>query len=300
MRARAIFFVGCFMMYYTTNGQQLPQFTQYMYNTVSINPAYAGSREALNITLLHRNQWAGIEANPRTGTLSLHGPLKFSNVSLGLSYIGDKLGYERTNYIYGDFSYKVPVDKAINLAFGIKAGATNYHLVTPDDSDPFFNDGFTQWAPNIGAGIYLSSRMWYVGASVPKILNTDLNQGEFLALERRSYYGIAGIVFDLSERVKFKPTALAKVTDGAPEAYDITASILYNEKLWVGFSYRFNNSDSFGAYFDYQISPSFRIGYAYDLPTSAIRPYSSGTHEFILIFENRPRWLGGIKSPRYF
>ena len=108
--------------------QQLPQFTQYMYNTISVNPAYAGSRNTINVTALHRNQWAGLEGNPRTSTLSIHAPMRNDRVGLGLSYINDQLGYEKTNYVYGDFSYTVPVSEAAKLSFGLKAGFTNYWI----------------------------------------------------------------------------------------------------------------------------------------------------------------------------
>ena len=112
--------------------QQLPQFTQYMFNTISVNPAYAGSRETLNVTALHRNQWTGIDGNPRTSTLSIHAPLRNDRIGLGMSYINDRLGFESTNYVYGDFSYTVPVSMAASLSFGLKAGFTNYRLETPD------------------------------------------------------------------------------------------------------------------------------------------------------------------------
>ncbi len=283
-----------------SSAQQLPQFTQYVYNTMSINPAYAGSRETLNVTALHRNQWAGIDGNPTTSTLSVHTPIRFSRVGLGLSYINDRLGFEKTNYIYADFSYTVPVSSEVNMAFGLKGGFTNYRLETPDGNDPFFSGGFTEWNPNFGAGIYISSNKWYIGASSPRILNTDLNEGEFAALERNSYYAIGGYVFDLGKTTKFKTTAIMKYTNGAPATYDISANFLLFEKFWIGASYRFNDADSFGVVMDYSISNSFRLGYAYDQPTATFRPYSGGTHEVILIYELFNRRIGGLKSPRYF
>jgi len=284
----------------TVSAQQLPQFTQYMYNTISVNPAYAGSRGTLNLTALHRNQWAGIEGNPRTSTFSIHAPLRNDRVGLGLSYINDNLGFEKTNYVYGDFSYTVPVSETAKLSFGLKAGFTNYVLETPDVNDMFFDSSFNNWSPNIGAGVYYSSNKWYVGVSSPRILNTDLNEGEFEALERNSYYAIGGLVFDLSENTKFKPTVIAKYTNGAPASYDLTANFLFSEKFWIGASYRFNDSSNFGALIDYQVSKDFRLGYAYDIPTGDIRPYTTGTHEVILIYELKLKAKGPAKSPRYF
>lgn len=292
----AIFFIGSV----TVSAQQLPQFTQYMYNTISVNPAYAGSRGTLNVTALHRNQWAGIEGNPRTSTLSIHAPMRNDRVGLGLSYINDKLGFEQTNYIYGDFSYSVPVTETAKLSFGLKAGFTNYKLETPDFNDMFFNSNFTDWSPNIGVGAYYSSNTWYIGVSSPRVLNTDLNEGEYEALERNSYYAIGGLVFELSENTKFKPTMIAKFTNGAPATYDLTANFLFNEKFWIGASYRFNDAFNFGALIDYQATKDIRIGYAYDIPTGDIKPYSSGTHEIIMIYELKFKSKGPVKSPRYF
>ncbi len=284
----------------SVSAQQLPQFTQYMYNTISVNPAYAGSRETLNVTLLHRNQWAGLEGNPRTNTLSIHAPLRNERIGLGVSYINDRLGFESTNYIYGDFAYTVPLTQEVKMSFGLKGGFTNYTLSNPDMNDPFFNANFNSWKPNFGAGIFVGSNLWYVGVSSPRIANTDLNEGEFEALERNSYYAIGGMVFDVSPTIKFKPTTIAKITNGAPATYDFTASLLFNEKFWVGASYRVNDASNFGALMDYQISKDIRLGYAYDLPTGTIRPYTGGTHELILIFEPKKPTRGPVKSPRYF
>lgn len=285
----------------SVSGQQLPQFTQYMFNTISVNPAYAGSREGLNMTALHRNQWAGLDGNPITSTFSFHTPLSNERVGLGLSYIADQLGFENTNYVYGDFSYSVPVSMEAKLSFGLKAGLTNYRLQNPDSNDPFFNENFNSWKPNFGAGVYLSTNRWYAGISSPRILNTDLNNGEFKALERNSYYAIGGLVLDISADVKFRPAFITKFTNGAPSTYDITSSFLLYEKIWLGVSYRFNDASNFGAFLDFQISKNLRLGYAYDLPTSTIRPYSGGTHEIILIFEPKlPKKTNLYRSPRYF
>ncbi|MDP2527695.1 PorP/SprF family type IX secretion system membrane protein [Maribacter dokdonensis] len=290
-----LLFTGVFV-----NAQQLPQFTQYMYNTISVNPAYAGSRETLNATILHRNQWAGLEGNPRTSTLSVHSPLKNEKIGIGVSYINDRLGFESTNYFYGDFSYTVPVSQQVKMRFGLKGGFTSYNLENPDPNDQFFNANFNSINPNFGAGFYIGSNRWYAGISSPRILNTDLNEGEFEAIERNSYYAIGGLVFDLSETTIFKPTVITKFTNGAPATYDFTINFLFNEKFWVGTSYRVNDASNFGAMMDYQVSRDFRIGYAYDLPTSSVRPYTGGTHEIILIFELAKKVLGPVKSPRYF
>ena len=171
---KKIIIYAMFLATTMVSAQQLPQFTQYVYNTMSVNPAYAGSRETLNVTALHRNQWVGIDGNPTTSTFSAHSPVKFSRIGLGLTYINDQLGGENTNYVYGNFSYTVPLSQKVNMAFGLSAGATSYSLENPDPTDPFFNDGFSKWNPNIGAGVYVSSRMWYIGFSSPQIIKHRL------------------------------------------------------------------------------------------------------------------------------
>ncbi len=287
----------------SVQAQQLPQFTQYMFNTTSINPAYAGSREAMNLTALHRNQWSGIDGNPVTSTFSFHSPLKNERVGLGLSYISDQLGFEDTNYIYGDFSYTIPISWEAKLSFGLKAGFTNYKRSTIDLNDPNAL-GVNNWNPNFGAGLYVTTDRWYAGFSSPRILNNSLNLKStdvIKTVERNSYYAIAGLVLDLSLDIKFRPTVISKFTNGAPMSYDATASFLFYEKIWFGTSYRFNDAANFGAFLDYQVTKNFRIGYAYDLPTSTIRPYSGGTHEVILIFEPRSLLKTKVyRSPRYF
>ena len=295
---------------WTGVAQQLPQFTQYMYNTISINPAYAGSRETLSVVGIHRSQWVGLEGGPTTQTLSIHSPLRNEKVGLGLSFINDELGYENFSYLYGDFSYTIQTGAKTKLAFGIKAGFTHYRIdqeLLNDPSvinDPYFNDVSNRWSPNIGAGVFWHTNKWYIGLSTPRILNTDYNKGQsggidYVSLERVSYYVTGGYVFNISESTKFKPAFMMKATNGAPLSYDITANFLFNEKLWLGAAYRINESaGALGGIVDFQVSKQLRLGYAYEYPISDIRPYTSGTHEVLLMFEIFKSKR--IKSPRYF
>jgi type IX secretion system PorP/SprF family membrane protein len=284
--------------------QQLPQFTQYMYNTISINPAYAGSRETLSVVGLHRSQWVGLEGGPTTQTLSIHTPLRNEKIGLGLSIINDELGYENLSYIYGDFSYTIQTSEKAKLAFGLKAGFTSYSL-DPEYrqsqiDDPTIRGIEDRWSPNIGAGVYWNTNRWYLGLSAPRILTTNNNREEgYQALERISYYFTGGYVFDLGESTKFKPAMLLKATNGAPLSFDITANFLFNEVFWIGGSYRINErASAIGGIADFQISKQFRIGYAYEYPLSDLRPYTSGTHEVLIMFEVFKSKR--VKSPRYF
>ncbi|WCO03059.1 PorP/SprF family type IX secretion system membrane protein [Psychroserpens ponticola] len=284
--------------------QQLPQFTQYMYNTIAINPAYAGSRETLSVVGLHRSQWVGLEGGPTTQTLSVHTPLRNENVGLGLSFINDELGFQNFSYLYGDFSYTIRVTESSELAFGIKAGFTSFSLdpafQQSQSNDPVIFGFEDRWKPNIGTGVYWHSNKWYVGLSAPRILNTDYTgDEEFESLERISYYITGGYVFDLGENTKFKPATLLKATNGAPLSFDLTANFLFYEKFWVGGSYRINElAQAIGGIADFQVSKQLRIGYAYEYPLSELSAYTSGTHEVLLMFEIFKSKR--IKSPRYF
>lgn len=289
--------------------QQLPQFTQYMYNTISINPAYAGSRETLSVVGLHRSQWVGFKGGPITQTLSAHTPLTNEKIGVGLSIINDKLGYQNFSYIYGDFSYTINTGEKTKLAFGLKAGFTQYSLSQTlrgnEPNDPSIYGVEDRWSPNIGVGFFWHTQKWYLGLSAPRILNTNYNKEgnssgiQYEALERISYYFTGGYVFNLSDNTKFKPAALIKATNGAPLSYDLTANFLFHEKLWLGASYRINNyTSAIGGLADFQISKEIRIGYTYEYPLSDINAYTGGTHEILLMFEVFK--VKRIKSPRYF
>jgi type IX secretion system PorP/SprF family membrane protein len=284
--------------------QQMPQFTQYMFNTISINPAYAGSRETLSLVGLHRSQWIGLDGGPTTQTFSIHSPLRNEKVGLGLSFINDELGFENFTYIYGDFSYTIQVSEKTKLAFGLKGGFTSYsidqELRDAEPTDPAIYGIENRWSPNIGAGAFLHTNRWYVGLSAPRILNTDYNgTDDYEALEKVSYYLTGGVVVDINDNTKFKPSFMLKATNGAPLSYDITGNFLFNEKLWLGAAYRFDQSaGALGGIVDFQVSKQFRIGYAYEHPISDIRPYTSGTHEILLMFEVFKSKR--VKSPRYF
>ncbi|WP_248722869.1 type IX secretion system membrane protein PorP/SprF [Seonamhaeicola sp. ML3] len=288
--------------------QQLPQFTQYMYNTISINPAYAGSREALSINGLHRSQWVGFRGGPITQTLSIHTPLRNDRIGLGLSFIEDDLGPQNFTYLYADFSYAIPTGSNGKLAFGIKGGFTQFSFDTDfrldqnNINDPLIFGIEDRWTPNIGAGVYWSTDRIYAGLSAPRILNNDFSNrsDEFEALERISYYFTLGGVFFINDNLKYKPSGLIKATNGAPISIDLASSVLINDKIWIGGTFRINRfTEAYGVYSDFQISRQLRIGYAYEKPLSDIASYTSGTHEVLLIYEFK--FLSSkLKSPRYF
>jgi type IX secretion system PorP/SprF family membrane protein len=228
-------------------------------------------------------------------------------VGLGLSLINDKTGFENFTYVYADFSYTIDVDDATKLSFGLKGGMTYYKLAeelynsSEVNQDPYFDERLNRWNSNFGAGILFHSDRWYLGLSAPKIINHDLNNDtEYAALETVHFYGIGGYVFDLSDNIKLKPSFLFKYTEGAPFSTDLSANFLFNEKFWIGGSYRFNGDQrDIGALVDFQVTDQFRVGYTYEIPTGEIRPYTSGSHEILLMYEFR-FMKNKLKSPRYF
>ena len=290
-----------------SKAQQMPQFTQYMYNTIAINPAYAGSREVLSIVAMGRNQWTGFNGGPQTQTLSINSPLRNEKIGLGLSLINDKAGYEDFTYVYGNFSYTINLGDKTKLAFGVDAGATSYNVSDElyngvvTGNDPYFYEKWDRWNPNFGAGLLFHSDKWYAGFSAPRLINNDgSSESEYKSLEQIHYFLIAGYVFDLSKSVKLKPSILAKYTADAPASIDFTANFLFNEKFWLGASYRSNGQQAaFGALVDFQVTQQFRVGYTYELPTGEIRAYTSGSQEILLMYEFRFT-KKNLKSPRYF
>lgn len=291
--------------YFNSMAQQDPMYTHYMFNTLSINPAYAGSREALNVSGLLRAQWVGIKGAPMTQTAYIHSPIFNYSMGLGLSVVNDKIGPINQTVIYGDYSYTVKLTETQKLSFGLKGGF-NYmtgsltSLETIQSNDQAFNqDVSSRLLPNFGFGVYYHSDYWYLGASTPKLIenkivqNTDLKASK----EQRHYFIIGGAVINLGDAFKFKPSTCIKMTQGAPLAWDVSGMIMFREKLWLGGAYRWD--DSFSFILQIQATDQLSIGYSYDINTSNLRKYNYGSHEIYISYDfvfKRDR----IMSPRYF
>jgi type IX secretion system PorP/SprF family membrane protein len=283
--------------------QQDPQYTQYMYNQNVVNPAYAGLQEGLSLNLLYRNQWSALDGSPETFTFNAHAPVG-ERTGLGISIIKDELGPVKETNAYIDFSYTIPVTSNYQLAFGLKAGVTFHdiglaNLELQDPGDPFFSQNISQTNPNIGAGVFLYSDNFYVGASVPNILSSlhlDENGLQF-GSETSHYFVTSGYVFQTTEDIKLKPSVLVKSAFDAPTSFDVNLNALFLEKFELGVSYRLD--DSFSGIVGFQATPELRIGYAYDAVVSEINNVAPSSHEIILtyniIFNKR-----ALRSPRYF
>jgi type IX secretion system PorP/SprF family membrane protein len=290
--------------------QQDAQFTQYMYNTININPAYAGSRGTLSIFGLYRTQWVGLDGAPQTGTFSINSPIEGTNLGIGLGIINDRIGPSDETNIAVDVSYTVKTSEDFKLAFGLKASGNLLNidfnkLSKFSSNDPKFQTNIdNRFSPNIGAGVYWYSDKTYIGVSVPNFLETKhfdrastSNSTNFTAKERMNFYFIAGRVFDLSDEIKFKPALLSKLVAGAPLQVDVSGNFMFNEKFVLGAAYRWSAAVSLMAGF--QVNPSWYIGYGYDLETTRLANYNSGSHEIFLryeLFKNYDR----IISPRFF
>ena len=284
--------------------QQDSQYTQYMYNTETVNPAYAGSRGVMSIFGLYRTQWVGLDGAPKTGAFSINSPIENTNLGVGVSFVNDQIGPTVDNTIAADISYTIQTSEVYKLSFGIKGTADLFNLDVSklnytDQADPLLQNLHNNFSPNVGAGIYFHSDKSYLGLSIPNFFQTKRYSDNDVAVykERMNLYVIGGYVFDLSPDLKFKPAFLAKTVEGAPLQLDLSGNFLINDKFMLGAAWRWSAAASFMAGF--QITDGLYIGYGYDLDTTKLAHYNSGSHEIFLRFELFKR-QDRIVSPRFF
>jgi type IX secretion system PorP/SprF family membrane protein len=288
--------------------QQEVMVSQYMFNQLFLNPAYAGTHAYVSSSLLHRSQWLQMEGAPRTSMMAIDGPLMNGKMGAGLSIVHDQIGVSRDLDIAGHYAYHIRLNSTSKLSFGLRAGLSVYSAQLTDlrywdENDQIFQNDLTNKAVGkFGFGLYWYSATSYIGLSIPTIYAADgrisLDAGD--ALEHyftQHYYLHAGKVFPLNESLDLKPSTMIRYTPAAPVEADVNCNLLYRERVWLGVGYR--TGDAIIGMVEYQVNPMLRIGYAYDMTTSKIRHYSSGSHEIMLGID-----LGKdpirIKSPRYF
>lgn len=282
-------------------------YTQYIFNLQTINPAYAGYWQTMGVTILSRHQWVGLNGHPTTQTFSFQTPLRSQNVGLGFNAVIDKVGLEKTLLLNVDYSYRVLLSDNTSLRFGVKAGITNYSNNLPEyvQSDnevdlPFQTAVENKLMPNFGFGLFLSSPKYYLSFSMPKILenNYQSNVNNYSTKSQlRHFFFAGGMMFDLSDNIKFKPSFMTKTVAGSPFEYDLSANFLLAEKFWIGGMYR--SGDAFGAIAQWIFNKSLRLGYAYDFTTTDLKNYQNGVHEIMISYEfNLAKRI--IISPRYF
>ncbi|TKG95349.1 type IX secretion system membrane protein PorP/SprF [Puteibacter caeruleilacunae] len=288
--------------------QQDPMYTQYMFNTQAINPGYVGSWNTLGFMFLTRQQWVGFEGHPQTNTFSVQSYVpNHDNVGVGLSVMHDKTGLEKRFAFFADYSYRLKLNEETSLRLGLKGGFMQYQnnlneytLEKDGRSDPMFQGVVSKMMPNFGIGAYLHSERYYVGLSVPKLLENGFNNSQIsdkVKAENRHIYIMGGAVFNVNEDIKFKPSTLVKVVGNSPVQVDINANFLLKDKLWLGGMYR--TGDSFGVIGQWMFDKSLRIGYAMDFTTSELKNNHSGVHEIMITYEFK--WeRNTVRSPRYF
>jgi len=290
-------------------GQQDPMVTQYMFNGLYLNPAYAGSHDYWTSTISYRSQWVGaqFEGAPQTAIAAVDGPIHGKNMGLGFMVSHDQIGITKTNSFMANYAYQIKLNKKSKLALGLNGGVHQFSADLPDvliwdEQDQVYANSLSKVIPRVGFGAYYFADQYYVGVSIPTLLayedgnkfSMDLSQASFL---RRHYLVTGGVVLNVSENVKFKPSTLMKYTPNAPVEFDLNFSAVFKDMFWVGTSFR--TGDAVALLLQYQSNNYFRIGYSYDITFSGLRNYQNGSHE-IMIGVDFGKDLKKIKSPRYF
>ena len=298
------FFLTCNIAY----AQQEAMYTQYMFNGLALNPAYAGSHEAVSMTFLAREQWTGVEGAPSTQTLSVHSPIKNKRIALGLNLIRDKITVFNQTGVNAVYAYRIPTENG-TLSMGLQLGVTSYkadfqglNIFPPDGDDPAFSQDVSKAMLNFGAGMYYYTNRFYLGFSVPQMINNSLSEDivgfDSDARQERHYFLTSGYVIDVSGSVKFKPNVLFKVVGGAPVEMDLNANFLFSEVLWVGLSWR--SLADFDALLEFQVTDQLLLGYSYDFAnTTDLRRVNSGSHELMINYRLRYS-KKKVVTPRYF
>jgi type IX secretion system PorP/SprF family membrane protein len=313
------------------SAQQDPMFTKYMFNSLVFNPAYAGAKDHMSITLLHRDQWWGIDGAPKTQSFTMHTPLENDKIGLGMSIVRDEIGPTNTISAMGSYAYRMPLGGG-KLCLGLQAGVMNYRtdltkLTIKNQSDYAFMNSLNpnMWIPNVGAGVhYYVPNKFYVGISSPHLLNSPLRDGgvvgpdSVMAQQYRHYYLFAGGAIPLNSSMVFKPSILIKNTGlfgefqadntvGAPTEFDLDLSLLIYDALWVGVAFRgafegFTGTSSFDSgdiWVSYYLRNGFRIGVAYDYTLTELGSFAQGSYEIMLGYEMNYK-TKQIVTPRYF
>lgn len=291
----------------TTLAQQDPNFTQYMYNTMTINPAYAGSRDVFSAAVLHRSQWLGFDGGPASQTLSAHSPIRDGKMGLGLNIVNDRIGVTQETDINAVYSYAIEVSRYTKLSFGLNAGVNMLNVdfndlnrLEPADVE-FLNNIENKFSPQVGLGALLYNDQYFVGLSVPALLRNDRFSDNSVAdatvTDRLHYYMTAGLVFDINPMLKFKPSILVRHVSGAPLLAELSSNFLINDKFTLGAAYRLNSN--FSGLFAFQVSDSILMGIAYDRDTSTLTNYNDGSLEFFARFELFKKYKR-MYTPRFF
>lgn len=301
----------CLLFSEKVNAQSEPMFSQYTFNEMFINPAYAGSHEALSLSSVYRNQWANLEGSPTTKTLSAHTHLFNSKVGAGITAYQDDIGITSQTGFFANYSYRIKLKKGL-LSLGLLGGVSGYQerlseIKTTQGGDAqFLVNTPVAFAPNFGFGAYYYTDRFYFGVSAPRLINNKLVinssgdvesvTGSFDKKELHCFIA-TGIILDVNPLLKLRPTLMVKAVMNAPVEYDANVSALVYNLIWVGAGYR--SGDAFSFLTGLQLSSQFRMGYSYDYTLTKLKDFSGGTHEvslnYIFSYNNKK-----VTSPRYF
>lgn len=303
---KKLILITVFLGLASLHAQQDAMYTHYAFNTLAVNPAYAGSRDIITITGLHRSQWVGFEGAPITQTITFHTPVYREELGMGISLVNDKIGPVRFTSFYADLAYRTRLNENLRLSFGIKGGGNLMQgdltsLKTTESGDGGLQNISSLFLPNVGAGIYLFSPTWYAGVSAPKLLENKFveNSTNTLDGERRHFFFIAGLVTDITSSVKLKPTMFIKTTPSAPVEADLTLMLILKDKIEIGLMGR--TGDAVGALIGYNINNQTRIGYSFDWSFTAQTGITNiGSHEVMVRYDILNTNPNKIYSPRYF
>lgn len=313
-----IFLLVTFMMScLIVKGQQDAQFTQFMFNKLTFNPAYSGSNHVPCLSVVHRRQWVGLDGAPVTSAINFNAPLNENRVGMGLTLIHDKIGPTRSTTASMAYAYRIPLKKG-TLSLGLQMNLRQYRVTWQNEIALHVGDNLIVEAekskilPNAGVGLYYETDNFFIGASAPHIIQGDLSllresisRSDLEAIENQHFYGMVGLLFELNREVKFKPAAMVKYVLNAPIDFDLNGTFIFYDKLWAGLSYRWGGSTvrGFGESVDlllqFQVTHSLRLGIAYDYTLSELQDYSSGTFEFYAhycLFKGQER----VANPRFF
>lgn len=287
-------------------GQQRPIQSLYMFDPLLINPAYAGTQVQLSATAIYRNQWVNLEGAPKTFTATVHSGFLKSKMGLGIILGSDEIGVHSDVSAYGVYSYKIMLDRTTSLTFGIQGGF-NYlesdwnRLNLKNLGDPNLTGTTSKFNPNVGAGVYLRKKKWYLGLSVPYIINNkvvDMNVNT-TATQHRYYYLHGGASMSISPNVMFVPSGLLRIQEDAPFSFDLNGTFVLYKTVGLGASYRLN--EGLVALFELQLTEGFHVGYAYDFTTSDLNQVSLGSHEIMVNYRLRIAKIHkGLECPTYW
>ena len=304
--SRWLFTITIILLPLGVAAQLEPLSNQYLLNTLAINPAYAGNRDALSMTLQHRNQWTGFDGAPKTTTLTMHVPLRKEQVGLGLLAMNDRTGITSSTMISGNFAYRILMDNGV-LALGLGAGINTYRnnwdeLIAIDQDDNLLMGNSTRYRqPNFSLGAYYSNDRLFLGISVPMFLSHQFNSssGNFELVndyQQYNYFINGGYLFSLSSSWKLLPSSMIRYSPSANVQVDLNSFFIYDDGVWFGVSYRSNKS--FVAHLLYQVNTQLAVGYSYDHGFGNLAGYMGGSHEITLRYDFH--YLIDVIDPRYF